>query len=185
MRKRLAIIVFLLLLFYFSVSHLNIFLFLITFSLVFFVVFLSHFIFKGAPYVRTSTSRIASMLDMACPTPDSCMVDLGSGMGDILLEFAKICEISHGIEINPFLIVISKLRLSKTGARVYRRNLWKFDLSRYDIVTVYGIPKIMQHLEYKLLNELKPGARVVSNKFPFPNWAHERFENGVYLYIKG
>lgn len=185
MRNQIILVVFLLLLFYFSIGQIHLLLFLIVFGIVFSIIFFSHFVFGGAPFVRTPTSHISSMISLSNPSSETCMIDLGSGMGDILFEFSKVCDIAHGLEINPLLFVLSKLRLSQTSAKVYRKNIWKFDVSRYDIVTLYGIPNMMQQLEYKLLNELKPGARVVSNKFPFPNWKHVRVENDVYLYTKG
>jgi hypothetical protein len=49
-------------------------------------------------------------------------------------------------------------------------DLWKTKLHRYDVVTVYGLPSIMERLGHKLEQELKPGSIVVSNVFEIPGW---------------
>ena len=61
-------------------------------------------------------------------------------------------------------------------------HFWNTDVTSYDGIVVYGIPYIMQRLEEKLKKELKPGARVVSYSFPFPNWEPTAKEKAVYLY---
>jgi len=42
----------------------------------------------------------------------------------------------------------------------------------------------MKGLEKKLQKELKPGAKVVSFTFQFPNWQPQIKENGIYIYEK-
>ncbi len=185
MTNRFIILISLLLLFYISTnSFLDTFVFLLICISIFCVAFLPHYYFHGAPYVRTSTKHIDLMISLAQPNARDWMIDLGSGMGDIISKFSTVCAVTHGIEVHPVLFWISQYKLKGYTAKVFKKDLWKTDLSNYDIVTLYGIPNMMPQLERKLLNELKPGARVVSNKYTFPNWKHESVEDGVYLYIK-
>lgn len=63
-------------------------------------------------------------------------------------------------------------------------DYWKANLKDFDYISVWGTAYMMTRLERKLLKELRPGTKVVSNHFKFPNWKYEKQENDVYLYIK-
>lgn len=77
-----------------------------------------------------------------------------------------------GYENWPAQFLLSKLRLliSGTNAQVIYKDLFKSNLKNADIVFCYLLPNFMEKLEPKLKKELKPGALVVSNTFPFPDW---------------
>ena len=94
----------------------------------------------------------------------------------------------YGYEINPGLVFISRIWVRLVGLKnkvfIYNKSFWTVDLSSYDVVVVYGIDYIMERLEKKLLKELKPGTRVISNNFKFPNWQYSKEEDKVFLYIK-
>ena len=65
-------------------------------------------------------------------------------------------------------------------------DLWKTKLHQYDVVTVYGLPPIMQRLGHKLEQELKPGSIVVSNVFEIPGWRASDVNDvgkGVHFYL--
>lgn len=144
--------------------------------------------FHGAPYAPTDKKALATILSLAGAKPGEKACDIGSGDGRIVVALAQAGVEVDGFEINPFLVLWSKQRIIKNGlqyrARVHRSNLWKVSYKNYDIVVLFGIPYIMKGLEQKLLAELKPGARVLSNRFSFPNWQPAKKEGGVYLYVK-
>ena len=48
-------------------------------------------------------------------------------------------------------------------------DFFKHDLSQADVVNCYLLQSTNEKLEAKLLRELKPGTRVVSYSFTFPN----------------
>ena len=62
--------------------------------------------------------------------------------------------------------------------------MWKADLSNVDVVFVYQLPHVMKRIKKKLLEELKPGARVISNSFVMPDWKPKEERGGIYLYVK-
>ncbi len=145
-------------------------------------------LYRGPFYVPTRRKyvpRIIAMLDLK---PGEKVVDLGSGDGRLLVALAKAGAEAHGYEHNPLLVMKSKQNFKKEGvegkAFVHMSNFWDVDTSQFDGVVVYGIPYIMTRLEEKLKKELKPGARVVSYSFPFPNWEPTSKEKAVYLYKK-
>ena len=67
-------------------------------------------VFCGAPYVPSNRSQIKRALTELYPlTKDDVLVDIGSGDGVVLRETAKIGARAVGYEINPFLVIISRL----------------------------------------------------------------------------
>lgn len=159
---------------------------LIIFFLGFIIVIFGYSLLRGAPYAALSKKRLNSMIKLLDIKPGQSSVDLGSGDARIVIELAKLGVKAYGYEINPLLVFISRRNIKKAGlehkAKIYWKNYWSSDLSRYDIITVYGIPHMMKRLEKKLSNELKSGARVASNHFPFPTWQPRKKLGNVYLY---
>ena len=145
-------------------------------------------LFKGAIYLPTQKRTVKKMIELASIKPGEVAVDLGSGDGRLVIALARAGAEAHGYEINPLLVLLAKWNIRKAGMKgkafVYFKNLWKEDFSRFDIVTIFGIGYAMKSLEQKLKKELKTGARVVSNAFPFPNWQHEKKEDTAFLYRK-
>ena len=64
----------------------------------------------------------------------------------------------------------------------YRKDLWKVDLSRTDVIAVYGLHPIMDRLGEKIKDEATPGTIVVSNVFAIPGWKPITVEDGVFIY---
>ena len=143
---------------------------------------------RGAPWVPTSISKVNKMLDLAEVKPDDLVYDLGCGDGRIVVTAAqKYHARAVGIELDPFrwlwcqgLIVVLGLQ---DRVQVHFGDFFKQDLSQADVVTCYLLPETNRKLEEKLLRELKPGTRVVSNTFLFPG-IKEKAKNGkIRLYI--
>jgi len=144
------------------------------------------YLFKGAVFVPTNRKTIERMIDLANVKAGVRAADIGSGDGRLVIALAKAGAEAHGYEIHPLLVWLSKRNISKAGlagkAFVHRKSFWDEDLSKFDIVTVYGVPKIMEKLEEKLKKELKTDARIISNKYTFPTWSLSKKEDNVYLY---
>lgn len=143
---------------------------------------------KGAPYAPLGSSRLKSMKQLLKLKSGEKVADLGSGDGRVVIALAGSGAQAHGYEINPFLVLISILKINKAGlkgrAYIHWKSYWHEDFSTFNAVTVYGITHIMAGMEKKLQNELKPGARIVSNHFQFPNWKKIKSKNDVHLYIR-
>lgn len=144
--------------------------------------------FGGAFFARSRDKAIESMLLLSEVKPDEKVADVGSGDGSLVIAFAKKGAIAHGYEINPFLVFISRQRINGAGlsdrAFIHFKNFWQVNFSEFDVVTVFGIGYMMKRLQTKLEQELKPGSRVVSNYFSFPDWRPNKKEDSVYLYVK-
>jgi len=145
-------------------------------------------LFKGAIYLPTSKRTVKKMVELANIKPGEIAVDLGSGDGRLVIALAKAGAEAHGYEINPLLVFLARRNIRKARfkgkAFIHFKNFWKEDFSQFDIVTIFGIGYAMESLEQKLKKELKIGARVVSNTFPFPNWQYIKRGDTAFLYQK-
>ncbi len=144
--------------------------------------------FKSAPYVPSHKKVIEDLLKEIEFKKGMKVADLGSGDGRVIIALAKIgCE-AHGYEINPFLCWFTRLRIKKLGLKkqafVHRKNFFSEDLSKFDLIFTYLLPKQMEKLEEKLLKELKTGSLVVSNAFSFPHWQPFKTTKFLKIYKK-
>jgi cyclopropane fatty-acyl-phospholipid synthase-like methyltransferase len=126
------------------------------------------------------------MMRLAKLSKNDRVLDLGSGDGRLVVEIARRGLEAHGVEINLFLVLISRLIIKIYGlsksARIKWGNMWRINVSDYDVVFIYAISHIMGDLEKKLKDELESDAKVVSYAYKFPHWKPEKSEKGVYLY---
>jgi SAM-dependent methyltransferase len=161
--------------------------FLVYFFYTFFYLLLPMF-FWGAFFAKTDNDSADKIIKLAEIKPGQVAVDLGSGDGKLVIMLAKAGAVAFGFEINPFLVWLSRRKIKKAGlsqkAFVFCKNFWKEDLSKFDVVTIFGIKFIMKGLEAKLNKELRPGSKVISKYFVFPNWKPIKTLGQVNLYKK-
>lgn len=128
----------------------------------------------GGPFVPSSKKAVAAMIKLAHLKPGMVAYDLGSGDGRLLVAAAAKGAKAVGIELNPYLVLLSHIRVLLSPHRdsisVRWGNLWSTNLRKADIVFVYLLPWQMDKLQHKLALELKPDSLVVSNSFIFPHW---------------
>lgn len=146
-------------------------------------------IVRGAVYFPTKPANVEAIVRLAEIKSGEKAVDLGSGDGRIVIALARAGAEAHGYEINPLLVWRSRTAIRRAGldgrAFVHWRSFWGVNLSDFSLVTAYGIPYIMRSLERKLRRELRSGARVISNIYPFPSWKFKsRVPGGVLLYVR-
>jgi hypothetical protein len=113
------------------------------------------------------------MLDMAKVTPQDVVMDLGSGDGRTVITAAKRGARSIGVEFNPDMVQLSRSAINAAGvgskATIEQGDLFKADLTRATVITMFLLPSINLQLRPQLLN-LKPGTRIVSNTFDMAEW---------------
>jgi precorrin-6B methylase 2 len=133
-------------------------------------------------YVPTPEPVVAKMLQMARVGPSDVVYDLGSGDGRIVITAARDFGARRGvgIDLDPKLVRISKENARKAGVqdRVEFRvgDIFDADLSEATVITLYLLPAINVKLMPKLLRELKPGSRIVSQAFDMGDWAPQQTE---------
>ena len=128
---------------------------------------------KDVVWVPTPQALVDKMLDMAKVTPNDFVMDLGSGDGRTVITAAKRGATAMGIEYNPDMVELSKRNAQKEGvtakATFVQADLFKADLSKATVITMFLLPSINMQLRPSLLN-LKPGTRIVSNTFTMEDW---------------
>ena len=128
---------------------------------------------KDVVWVPTPQSLVDKMLDMAKLTKNDFIMDLGSGDGRTVITAAKRGARAVGIEYNPDMVALSRRNADAAGvtarATFENADLFKTDLSKADVITMFLLPSINLKLRPTILN-LKPGTRVVSNTFTMDEW---------------
>lgn len=134
---------------------------------------------KDAPYVPTPPEVVEGMLDMAGLRAGQRLIDLGSGDGRIPRAAARRGATALGVEIDSDLVArarsLTRLEGLEERARFVRDDLFTVSVRDADVVTLYLLPALNERLKPKLLNEMKPGARVVSHAFDMGDWVHDEF----------
>ena len=144
---------------------------------IFFVYLVLAFV-TGAPFVPTNNPAAESIIKLAQIKKGDRVYDLGSGNGKLLRLALKQGARATGFEINPFLVLISKL-----STQTYWKNFWTADIHDADVVFIYLLPWKMDRLAEKLKKECKKGTIIVSNSFIFPNWKILRQDPANHVYV--
>lgn len=147
-------------------------LFLSAFLILVLVISISWTTYKGSPWVPSSRKVVHQMLKLANVQPGELVYDLGCGDGRLVIIAArKYGARGVGVELNPLLWVWCQILITVLGLRdrvkIHLGNLFSLDISAADVVACYLLPETNKKLEDKLIHELRPGTRVVTNTFIF------------------
>lgn len=131
------------------------------------------------PYVPSTPDAVAAMLKLAHVSPGDTVYDLGCGDGRIVIAAAKVFGArAVGIDIDP-----DRIRQARENARKARVNnlvrfeendLFQADIHQATVVTLFLLSSVNRRLRPKLLNDLRPGSRIVSNTFTMGDWKPDR-----------
>jgi SAM-dependent methyltransferase len=145
-----------------------------------------------APYVSTEMDIVRVMLDLAAVRPEDLVVDLGSGDGRIPILAAQLKGARGlGIELNRDRIDESNRNAARAGVtervQFRQQDLFVTPLNDATVLTLYLLPEINLQLRPKILAQMAPGTRVVSNSFDMGDWRPDRRENvggtNIFLWI--
>src|SRR5499425_2236717 len=129
-----------------------------------------------APFDPTSHEVADRMLALAGVRKGDVVYDLGAGDGRMVIAAAKRYGVKAvGFEIDPGLVKLARENIRKQGVEklveIRQQDFMKSDLSAATIVTLYLSQDGNLALRPRLMNQLKPGARVVSYTFDMADWA--------------
>jgi SAM-dependent methyltransferase len=120
------------------------------------------------PYVPTTDEAVQVMLKLADVKKSDVVYDLGCGDGRIVITAAKTYG-ARGVGIE---------NARKAGVenlvRFEENDLFKADIREASVVTLFLLSSVNLKLRPKLLEDLKPGTRVVSNTFDMGDWTPEK-----------
>jgi SAM-dependent methyltransferase len=131
------------------------------------------------PFVPTTEEAVQAMLKLADVKKTDVVYDLGCGDGRIVVAAAKnFGAHAVGIDINPVRIAEAKENAKKAGVenlvRFEENDLFEADIHEATVVTLFLLSSVNLKLRPKLLQDLKPGTRVVSNTFDMGDWKPEK-----------
>ena len=143
-------------------------------------------------YVPTPQNVVEDMLRLADVQKGDVLYDLGSGDGRIPVTAARKYGVRGvGIDIDPDRIREAEHNAQQSGVsklvRFRQQDLFVTDLREATVVTLYLLPELNLRLRPRLLEQLRPGTRVVSHQFDMGDWKPDKtLESGtsiLYLWI--
>ncbi|HSX17149.1 MAG TPA: class I SAM-dependent methyltransferase [Patescibacteria group bacterium] len=141
-------------------------------------------LFGGPPYVPTLRLNLDAALDLLELKPGQTLLDLGSGDGRVLIAAAKRGWKGVGIEVSPFLVIISRIRTWKYRKQI--QIIWgNYFLTKWpeaDGVFGFIIQYQMRRLDKRIEEWHTKPVRVASFAFQIPDKTPIDQEGGVYLY---
>src|SRR5690348_13143456 len=131
------------------------------------------------PYVPSTPDAVAAMLKLAHVSRGDTVYDLGCGDGRIVIAAAKTFGARGvGIDVDPVRIKDARENARKAGVdslvRFEQNDLFQADIHQATVVTLFLLSSVNRRLRPKLLHDLKPGTRIVSNTFTMGDWKPSR-----------
>ena len=129
----------------------------------------------ATPYVVSPDAVVERMLYLAQPKAGERLVDLGSGDGRIVIEAARRYGARGlGVDNDPHLVSLARENAKRAGvealAKFETQDLFETDLRGVSVVTLYLLPEVNLKLAPRFIEQLQPGARVVSHDFDLGPW---------------
>jgi len=136
---------------------------------------------RGAPYVPTLHDQGKAALELLDLRPGQTMLELGSGDGKVLIMAARAGLNVVGIELNPFLVIISWLRTRRyrRQVRIIWGDFWRVSWPEHDGIFVFLLDRFMPKLDKRMQGSHKP---LVSFAFKVPGRRPDAERAGVFLY---
>ena len=144
------------------------------------------------PYVPTPQQVVDRMLEIAKVSGKDFVMDLGCGDGRMLVTAAtRFGARGFGVDLNPVRIreATDNAARAKVGDKVKFevRNLFDTPIKDADVLTMYLLPSVNLQLRPRILDEMKPGSRIVSHAFNMSEWEPDHREKvdgrEVYFWI--
>jgi SAM-dependent methyltransferase len=138
-------------------------------------------ILVGAPYLPTLKVQAEAALDLLDLKPGETLLELGSGDGQVLVLAAKRGLQVVGVELNPILVVISRIRTwrYRKQVRVIWGDLWRVQWPEADGVFSFLLGRFMPRLDERMQRIGKP---LASFAFKIPDRHIDDEKVGVFLY---
>lgn len=141
-------------------------------------------------YVPTREPVLDAMLKLAEVDSSDVVYDLGSGDGRIVITAAKnFGARGVGIDIDPKRIREARENAEEANVtdkvEFRQEDLFDSDFSEASVVTLYLLNRLNLRLRPLLLEQLKPGTKIVSHAFDMGDWEPEKTEqvDGTTIYL--
>lgn len=151
-----------------------------------FIVLFGFVVWVGPPYLPTMRLQIDTSLDLLDLQPGQTLLELGSGDGRVARAAAQRGLNVVGIEINPLLVLYSKLITwrYRRQVRIIWGNIWTRQWpAEVDGIYTFLLEKFMTKLDKKIIQTYShKNIKLVSFAFAIPDKEPVTAKNGVLLY---
>lgn len=139
-------------------------------------------IILDVPYVPTAEKVVDAMLDLGEVGRNDVLYDLGCGDGRIVVAAAlKRKARGVGVDMDPARIADAMEYAGNTGVEFsvefIEGDLLEVDIEEATVVTLYLLDEVNVLIRPRLLDELRPGTRIVSHAFDMGDWAPDERHN--------
>lgn len=144
-------------------------------------------VFVGPPFVPTLAKQAKTALDLLDLKPGQTLLELGAGDGRIARAAAERGLFVVGIEINPFLVLIARIRCWPYRRRVTIMwdDMWKARWPQADGIFTFLIQRQMPRLDKRIdIWHTRP-VKLASFAFHIPDKPPVSKFNGIFLYQYG
>lgn len=141
-------------------------------------------VFFGPPYLPTFRSQILTALDLLDLKEGETLLELGSGDGRVMRAAAERGLKVVGIELNPFLVVISYIVTWKyrKQVRIIWASYWGKPWPRADGIFTFMLPRYMAQLDDRIEKWHPKPICLASFSFMIPGKEPIRQQDNVILY---
>jgi 16S rRNA A1518/A1519 N6-dimethyltransferase RsmA/KsgA/DIM1 with predicted DNA glycosylase/AP lyase activity len=138
----------------------------------------------GAPYLPTLKKQIDTAFELLDLKKGQTLIELGSGDGRILYEAGKKGIKAVGYELNPILVLYSKIKTWKyrDNVKVVWGNYWTKDWPKADGIFVFLLDRYMLKLNNKIIQKYDQPIKLVSFAFKIPGKKIIDSRQGLFLY---
>jgi len=141
-----------------------------------------------SPYYPTETYRLKLLIEKGELKIDNNtkFIDVGSGDGrvvDLISQYKP--KFAHGIDINPFLTLASKLSFfikRRKNTKIFNGNFFNHNFSGYNLVYAFIFTESLEKLLNKLNKEVDEGCILVSNTFRLSSISPFKIIDNFYFY---
>lgn len=140
------------------------------------------------PFYPSSPRNLKRLIDeKIIELPENTyFIDIGSGDGRIVYWASKYSKQADGIEFNPFLTILSKIRLffgRRKNTKIYNKDFFKHDFSKYNVAYLYIFNEQIDKLRKKHYSEMPKKSIIVTNTFKFSGIEPDITNGRMYIYI--
>jgi SAM-dependent methyltransferase len=126
-------------------------------------------------FVPTPQPVVDAMLKLANVQQNEMVYDLGCGDGRAVITAARdFGARGIGVDIDPQRIQESRANAANAGVtdrvEFKQEDLFQMNFADADVVFLYLLPALNLKLRPRILDELRPGTRIVSHSFSMADW---------------
>lgn len=133
-------------------------------------------------FVGSAPATVERMVHLAALRDGDTVMDLGSGDGRIVFAAAQANGTVRGIgvDIDERLVRQSNAQAQTLGLaeriKFLHQNAFDADLSDVDVIFMWFFPELMRLVRVKILEQARPGTRVVAALWGFGTWQPDHTE---------